>query len=72
MANRPVFVSRLQLTQQPLTDGALARALTRFPAMTARVIGAIHWEALRLWRKGLPYLPKPAYDPARARGETRA
>ncbi len=69
---RPVFVSRLQLAQQPLTDGALARALTRFPAMSARVIGAIHWEALRLWRKGLPYLSKPAYDPARARGATRA
>lgn len=69
---RPVFLSRLQLTQQPLTDGALARALTQFPAMSARVIGAIHWEALRLWRKGLPYLSKPAYDPARARGATRA
>ncbi len=69
---RPVFVSRLVLTAQPLTDGGLARVLTRFPAMTARVIGAIHWEALRLWRKGLPYLSKPAYDPARARSATRA
>ena len=68
---RPVFVSRLVLAARPLTDGALARVLTRFPAMTARVIGAIHWEALRLWRKGLPYLSKPAYDPARARGATR-
>jgi DUF1365 family protein len=68
---RPVFVSRLRLAQQPLTDGTIVRALTRFPAMTARVIGAIHWEALRLWRKGLPYLSKPAYDPARARGATR-
>ncbi len=68
---RPVFVSRLVLAAQPLTDGALVRVLTRFPAMTARVIGAIHWEALRLWRKGLPYLSKPAYDPARARGATR-
>jgi DUF1365 family protein len=69
---RPVFVSALRLAQQPLTDRAIVRALTRFPAMTARVIGAIHWEALRLWRKGLPYLSKPAYDPARARGATRA
>ncbi len=68
---RPVFVSRLVLAARPLTDGALLRMLTRFPAMTARVIGAIHWEALRLWRKGLPYLSKPAYDPARARGATR-
>lgn len=69
---RPVFVSRLVLTQRPLTDRTLAAALVRFPAMTARVVGAIHWQALRLWRKGLPYLPKPDYDPARARRATRA
>lgn len=64
---RPVFVSRLQLAAQPLTDAALARATLRFPLMTLRVVGAIHWEALRLWRKGLTYHEKPAYDPARAR-----
>jgi DUF1365 family protein len=67
----PVFVSHLAATATPLTDRHLAAALARFQAMTARVIGAIHWEALRLWRRGLPYLPKPAYDPARARGATR-
>jgi DUF1365 family protein len=67
----PVFLSHLRLTAQPLTDRALGWALTRLPAMTARVIGAIHWEALRVWRKGHPYLPKPDYDPERARGATR-
>lgn len=67
----PVFVSRLAATAAPLTDRGLAAALARFQSMTVRVIGAIHWEALRLWRKGLPYLPKPAYDPARARSATR-
>lgn len=66
-SGRPVFVSRLQLARQPLSDGGLARALTRFPFMTARIIAVIHWEALRLWRKGLSYHPKPDYDPARAR-----
>ena len=66
-SGRPVFVSRLQLSRQPLTDGRLARALVRFPFMTLRVVAAIHWEALRLWRKGLSYHSPPAYDPARAR-----
>ena len=28
--------------------------------MTLKVIGGIHWEALRLWRKGLRPLPHPA------------
>ena len=68
---QPVFVSRLALTASPLTDRALAGALLRFQSMTVRVIGAIHWEALRLWRRGLPYLSKPAYDPAAARATTR-
>lgn len=67
----PVFTSRLTATAAPLTDRHVAGALARFQAMTARVIGAIHWEALRLWRRGLPYLSKPAYDPARARTATR-
>ena len=27
--------------------------------MTAAVIGGIHWEALRLWWKGVPVQPRP-------------
>lgn len=69
---RPRFVSQLALDAEPLSDGGLARALVRFPAMTARVIGAIHWQAARLWWKGLPYQPKPAHDPDVARRTTRA
>lgn len=68
----PVFVSRLALSAAPLTDRALAATLLRFQSMTVRVIGAIHWEALRLWRKGLPYLTRPVYDPVRARTTTRS
>jgi len=33
---------------------ALRRALLRFPLMTARVIAAIHWEALKLFLKKVP------------------
>jgi len=43
-------------------DERLARA-GRYPFMTARVIGAIHWEAARLWWKGARYRDKPVYDP---------
>ena len=63
---RPVFVSRLRLGARGRSPiGALARVLLRWPLMTAHVIGAIHWEALRLWRKGLPTTRSRAYDPAR-------
>jgi DUF1365 family protein len=39
---------------------ALPRALVRHPWMTAKVIGAIHWEALRLFVKGVPVYTHPA------------
>jgi len=43
-----------------LTDRALAACLFRNIAMTFKVIGGIHVEALRLWLKGAPYHPKTA------------
>jgi hypothetical protein len=33
--------------------------MLRFPWMTAKVIGAIHWEALRLYLKKAPVYKHP-------------
>jgi len=33
--------------------------LLRFPLMTMKVIAAIHWQALKLWIKGVPFLEHP-------------
>lgn len=38
--------------REDLTDGALLKAFLSHPLMTLKVIAAIHWEALKLWRKG--------------------
>jgi hypothetical protein len=42
------------------SDRALLHAFFRYPLLTAKVMGAIHWEALRLWIKGAKYHPRPA------------
>jgi uncharacterized protein len=42
-----------------LTDGALLRVLATYPLLTLKVIGAIHWHALRLMLKGLKLRLRP-------------
>lgn len=55
-----MLVATLRLQRAPWSAGGLRRALARFPWMTAKVTGAIHWEALRLWWKGAPVFTHPA------------
>jgi DUF1365 family protein len=66
---RTLLEARLMLRPEPLTDRALAWALVRYPFVTLKVVAAIHFEALRLWRKGAPVFPDPTYDPESARKE---
>ena len=44
----------------PLTDRNLLRAVAAHPLMTFKVIGAIHWQALKLWRRGATVHKSPA------------
>ncbi len=44
---------------EPLTDRALGRALVRYPLFAFAVIARIHWQALRLWLKRVPFFSKP-------------
>ncbi len=53
------FDATLTLQRQPLTGASLARVLWRYPLMTARVVGAIHWQAFRLWLKRNPVHDHP-------------
>jgi DUF1365 family protein len=46
----------IDLTRRPLNDRTVARMLVRHPFITQKTIGLIHWHALRLWRRGAPFL----------------
>ena len=47
-------------TRVELTTRTLLKQFVTRPLVTLKVIGGIHWEALKLWRKGARYRPVPA------------
>jgi DUF1365 family protein len=53
-----------------LTDANLLRAFVAYPLLGVQVLGAIHWEALKLWRKGvrLRSRPLPPAEPVSVAG----
>jgi DUF1365 family protein len=49
----------LVLERRAPTGANLARVLWRYPLLTLRVLGAIHWQALRLWLRRNPVYDHP-------------
>jgi DUF1365 family protein len=47
-------------TLEPATAAALRRVAWRFPLLTLGVVARIHWQALLLWLKKVPFWHKPA------------
>lgn len=43
----------------PLTDANLLKSFLGLPWLTLKIIGAIHWEAIRLWAKGMRIVNRP-------------
>jgi hypothetical protein len=66
----PVLTAAMVADRRPLTDGRLLRLFFSIPILTVKVIAGIHWEALRIWLKGVRIRSwKPATIDPRPRGE---
>ncbi len=64
-SNGPCLNAWFSGTKQELTDQALLRSFLSLPLLPLKIIGGIHWEALKLWIKGmrLQRRPKPLAPP---------
>lgn len=58
-AEGPILAATFSGERRPLTSATLVRLCARFPFMTLKVMAAIHWEALRLWLKGVRLADHP-------------
>ncbi|WP_341367430.1 DUF1365 domain-containing protein [Yoonia sp. BS5-3] len=54
------LIATLKGARKPITNGSILRALFRRPLGSRRVLTLIHWQALKLWMKGVRYRPQPA------------
>jgi DUF1365 family protein len=55
-----MLLSAIQGDRRPLTALRLLGHAFRFPLMSLKIIGLIHWQALLLWIKKVPYFAKDA------------
>ncbi|MDR3467020.1 MAG: DUF1365 domain-containing protein [Xanthobacteraceae bacterium] len=59
-ASGPLLAATFCGRRRDLTTAALLQSLAALPLVTFKIMAAIHWEALRLWLKGVPLVPRPS------------
>lgn len=64
-ADGRLFGAGITLERRPLDRRQLGRFLREHPWITARVMGGIYAQALKLWLKRVPYVPHPGAKEAR-------
>lgn len=57
-AGGPVLNTYFRGKRLALSDRAIAGLVLRYPLMTLKVVAGIHFEALRLWWKGVPLIQR--------------
>lgn len=54
-----LFDATMRLNRQTISRSSLARILVSHPLQSFKVVGAIYFEALRLWLKRVPFIDHP-------------
>ncbi len=57
--NTSIFSANIVLQKCPINRSSLNQVLVGYPLMTLKVTSAIHFEAFKLWSKGISYVPHP-------------
>jgi DUF1365 family protein len=60
-AEGKLFDATLSLARRELERRSLGRLLWQYPLQSVKVVAGIHWEALRLWGKRVPFVPHPGH-----------
>lgn len=60
-ADGPIFSATFAGKHDRMTTGSLAKLMIVMPLLTLKVIGGIHWEAAKLWFKGVRFFHRPKH-----------
>ncbi|WP_275782463.1 DUF1365 domain-containing protein [Pararhizobium gei] len=58
-AEGPLLAAVFSGRKLPLTTAGILRLVARIPHLTIKILAGIHWEALKLWLKGVRFIARP-------------
>jgi DUF1365 family protein len=55
----PILLASFHGQRKPVKDSVLLKSFFAYPLMTLKIVAGIHFEALRLFLKGVPFIKRP-------------
>lgn len=60
----PLLAATYNGCRRTMSTESILACLLQIPLLTWKIVGGIHYEALKLWLKGMRYVPRPAPPPS--------